>query len=153
MIRTNTKKLILIGRTGSGKTTLIQRLERQALRYRKTQTVCSHLHFIDTPGEYLENRGFYKALIVTSADADAIGLVQDCTDTDSWLPPAFASAFAKEAVGIVTKTDLADGEAIARAEETLRRAGVGRIFHVSAARGEGLEPLMTYMGINNEEEG
>ena len=54
------KRIILIGRTGCGKTTLMQAVEQTDIVYRKTQTVCHHLHFIDTPGEYLENRGFYK---------------------------------------------------------------------------------------------
>jgi len=71
------KKIILIGKTGSGKTTLIQKLEARELVYRKTQAIEFYLHFIDTPGEYLENRKFYSALIVTSADADLVGLVED----------------------------------------------------------------------------
>lgn len=144
------KKIILVGKTGSGKTTLIQRAERQAMEYHKTQTVRHTLHFIDTPGEYLENRGYYKALIVTAADADAIGLVQDCSDDGTWLPPGFASAFSKEVVGIVTKTDKAGcGETIRRADAALDRAGAKRIFHVSAVNGEGMDPLLRYMGIQS----
>lgn len=139
------RKIILIGRTGSGKTTLIQRIERQSMDYHKTQTVRHTLHFIDTPGEYLENRGYYKALIVTAADADVIGLVQDCSGDDSWLPPMFASAFPKEAVGIVTKTDLAEEGQVARAEAVLERAGATRLFHVSATNGCGIEVLRRYM--------
>ena len=33
------KKVILIGKTGSGKTTLIQRIEDLTMTYRKTQSV------------------------------------------------------------------------------------------------------------------
>ena len=35
---------------------------------------------IDTPGEYLENRGMYKALVVRGVEGDVIVFVQDATD-------------------------------------------------------------------------
>ncbi len=50
------KKTILIGVSGCGKTTLVQRLNDEELKYKKTQMVEHHLNFIDTPGEYLERR-------------------------------------------------------------------------------------------------
>jgi len=101
------KTIILIGKTGSGKTTLIQSIEKQQLSYHKTQTICRYSNFLDTPGEYLEHRNYYKALLVSSYDVDVIGLVQDCNAEDNWFPPMFASAFAKETIGIITKTDIA----------------------------------------------
>lgn len=144
--QTRTRKIILIGKTGSGKTTLIQRIENRELEYHKTQTVQSHMNFIDTPGEYLENRTYYKALLVTSADADVIGLVQDASSDETWLPPMFSMAFAKESIGIVTKCDLAeDEEAIRRAERRLRDAGACRIFRVSSVLGDGVDELVRYM--------
>ena len=116
------------------------------MTYRKTQSVQRYLRFIDTPGEYLENRGYYKALIVTSADADVIGLVQDCASDETWLPPMFSSAFSKEVIGIVTKTDLAKSEKdIHRAEETLKNAGAVRLFDISAVDGTGIDRLTAYI--------
>ncbi|MGI6403263.1 MAG: EutP/PduV family microcompartment system protein [Oscillospiraceae bacterium] len=142
------KKIILIGKTGSGKTTLIQKLEARELVYRKTQAIEFSLHFIDTPGEYLENRKFYSALIVTSYDADLVGLVEDCTSDEVWLPPAFASTFAKETIGIVTKTDLArDPGQVQAARERLRQAGAVRIFELSAVLGDGIEALSRHLGL------
>ena len=65
------KRIILIGRSTAGKTTLCQRINNEELRYYKTQTVqVINQNMIDTPGEYLERRGFRGALVVTSADAD-----------------------------------------------------------------------------------
>lgn len=140
------KKTILIGKSGSGKTTLIQRLENYTLQYRKTQMVEHYINFIDTPGEYLERRNMYRALIVSSADADLIGLVQECGAENSWLPPSFASTFAKPVFGIVTKTDLAcKEEDVAFAREILERAGVERVFVISVVDDTGLEPLMEYL--------
>ena len=75
------KRIILIGRSTAGKTTLCQRINNEELRYYKTQTVqVINQNMIDTPGEYLERRGFRGALVVTSADADIILMVQDATE-------------------------------------------------------------------------
>ena len=140
------KKAIFIGNSGCGKTTLIQRLENEALQYRKTQMVEHYLHFIDTPGEYLERRNMYRALIVSSADADVIGLVQECGADNTWLPPSFAGTFAKPVFGVVSKADLAESEEDIRfAREILERAGVDRVFVVSAVENTGLEPLLDYL--------
>ena len=140
------KKTILIGVSGCGKTTLVQRLKGEELKYKKTQMVEHHLNFIDTPGEYLERRNLYRALIVSAADAEVIGLMQDCAVGDTWLPPLFAISFARPVFGIVSKTDLAKSkEQIVFAKELLQRAGVERVFEVSATQGTGLEPLMEYL--------
>lgn len=140
------KKAIIIGKSGSGKTTLVQRLENKALEYKKTQTIQHYLNFIDTPGEYLERRGMYRAFLVHAADADVVGLVQECCEDNTWLPPSFAGTFGKPVFGIVTKADLAQGEDdIDFAREILERSGVEEIFVVSSIRSTGLEPLLEYL--------
>ena len=139
------KKIILIGQTGSGKTTLIQRIEEQQLIYRKTQTIFHYTNFIDTPGEYLEHRNYYKALIISSYDADVIGFVQSSNSEDVWLPPMFSSVFTKETIGIVTKIDLANEEQIDNAKKLLKLSGVTRIFCVSAITNVGIEEITRYI--------
>jgi len=139
------KETVLMGMSGCGKTTLVQALLGEALLYTKTQTVQRHLRFIDTPGEYMEHRAFYRALIVTAVDAEIIGLVQD-VGRDSWIPPAFATTFAKPVFGIVAKTDLAKTPAeVAEARGVLERAGTDPIFEVSAVTGDGLAALWDYL--------
>jgi len=135
------KDTVLMGMSGCGKTTLIQALLGESLRYAKTQTVERHLHFLDTPGEYMEHRQFYRALIMTAVDADQIGLVQDVGRT-SWIPPAFATTFAKPVFGIVSKLDLAiDGLDVSDARDVLVSAGADPIYEVSALTGQGLPEL------------
>ena len=69
------RRIILIGRSTAGKTTLCQRINHEELQYHKTQTVqIVNQSMIDTPGEYLERRYFRGALMVTAADADTIVL-------------------------------------------------------------------------------
>ena len=140
------RKIIFAGSTGSGKTTLCQRLHGQEIAYKKTQAVESFEQAIDTPGECVENRYLYKMLLVSSVDADIIGLVQDCTKEESYFPPGFATMFAKPVIGIVTKVELAKVEEdIAKAREFLQAAGAERIFEVSSMENVGVEELQTYL--------
>ncbi|MGH4139729.1 EutP/PduV family microcompartment system protein [Clostridium sp.] len=140
------KTLMLIGKTSCGKTTLTQALNEQSLNYKKTQTVEILDGIIDTPGEYIENRSYYRALIVTSVESDVIAMIQDCSEEGSIFPPSFASMFSKPVIGIITKTDLCyDENKIKAAEEVLISAGVERIFKVSAFDKLGLEDLKDYI--------
>lgn len=140
------KRIIFIGKTGSGKTTLCQSIDKLELKYRKTQSVEVYNKSIDTPGEYLENRYYYKALVVTAADADIIALVYDCTKEESYIAPGFASMFMKDVIGIITKIDLAEDESlIKRAEKRLKEAGVSNIFKVDTLSGYGIEELVNYI--------
>ena len=140
------KRMILIGKVGCGKTTLINAMLENKTDSLKTQALCFYDTFIDTPGEYLELRSMYKALIVTAAESDAIGLVQACGDGDMRIPPMFASIFPKEVVGILTKTDMARApEDLNMARDILVSAGVTRIFEVSAFTGGGLTELADFM--------
>ncbi|MBX4261842.1 EutP/PduV family microcompartment system protein [Clostridium estertheticum] len=140
------KMLMLIGKTSCGKTTLTQAINKENLKYKKTQTVEIIDGIIDTPGEYIENRAYYRALIVTSVDSDVIAVIQDCTQEESIFPPSFASMFAKPVIGIITKTDLCNDEnKLKMAEEVLFNAGVERIFRVSAFNKLGLEDLKNYL--------
>lgn len=136
-------KVILIGRSTAGKTTLCQCINSEELRYHKTQTVqIINQNMIDTPGEYLERSGYRGALAVTAVDADIILLVQDATETGTMFPPMFHSMFTKPCVGVVTKADLASGEQIERAKQFLKNAGAGSIYVTSAVTGEGVDELV-----------
>ena len=139
------KKVIFIGKSGCGKTSLCQRLQGEEIRYKKTQSIDLYVDSIDTPGEYLENRNYYSALITTAAEANIIALVQECGDTISMMPPGFAGTFGREVIGIITKTDIGECEdSIDIIEEQLRVAGVSRVFKVSAYSTEGIEELKRY---------
>ena len=140
------KKVIFIGKSGCGKTSLCQRLQGEEIRYKKTQFIDLYVDSIDTPGEYLENRNYYSALITTAAEANMIALVQECGDTISMMPPGFAGTFGREVIGIITKTDIGECEySIDIIEEQLRVAGVSRVFKVSAYSTEGIEELKRYV--------
>ncbi len=140
------KKMMLIGKTYSGKTTLCQNINSLNISYKKTQSVEFYGNIIDTPGEYIENKRYYKALIVTSVDVDVIALVQDITDESNLFPPEFASIFSKPVIGIITKIDSKESyEKENESVEKLKLAGVDRIFKVSSIKSEGIEELIDYL--------
>lgn len=140
-------RMILIGHTYAGKTTLCQYINHESLRYYKTQTVqVINNTLIDTPGEYIERTYMRGALMVTSTDADLIALVQCATDQDTIFPPAYSSLYAKPCIGIITKADAADEAQIARAHEYLRLAGAREIFVTSTYTGQGLKELTARLG-------
>jgi len=134
------KKILLIGKTGSGKTSLIQGLQEQKIVYKKTQAITFNGEFVDSPGEFLENRRLHPALMTSSVKCSIIALVQDSTVINSVFPPKFASMFKKKIIGIVTKVDK-DSSDPERAEKFLRRAGAEEIIRTSAIDKTGLELL------------
>ncbi len=141
------KRIILIGRSTAGKTTLCQAISKEDLHYHKTQTVqIVNQTMIDTPGEYLESRIFRGALTTTAADADVIVLVQDATENGSMFWPAYASMFPKPAIGVVTKSDIATEKQIRTAKKYLEMAGARRLFVTSSVAGTGIDDLMEYLG-------
>lgn len=146
------KRIILIGRSAAGKTTLCQRMNNEELKYHKTQTIeVVNQTMIDTPGEYLQRMYFRGALMVTAADADVIVFVQAATDTMNWFPPAYNTQFAKPAVGVITKADLASEEELETARGYLDAAGAERIFVTSSVSGEGVNEFLEFLGYNKEE--
>ena len=137
------KRILLIGKSMCGKTTLTQRIHGLDIKYEKTQMLTYSNDILDTPGEYMENRMLYKALIVSSYDCDVIGMVQACDEEHNVFPPGFSTAFTKPVIGIVTKSDL--GRDVKKACEILETAGAEQVFVVSSYENEGIEELVKYL--------
>jgi ethanolamine utilization protein EutP len=138
------KRMMLVGETGSGKSALIRALSGEEFTQKRTMAVEFCGQFINTPGEFLENRRFYRALITTAVDCDILALLQDATRSSCLFPPQFATMFNRTVVGVVTKVDEA-GANVERAERFLRTAGVGVLVHSSIKTGVGLDTLRTML--------
>ena len=136
-----------MGRTGCGKTTLTQWLNGINLEYQKTQAIEYVGEIIDTPGEYIENKSYYTALIVSSYDSDVVALVQDATKEESLFPPKFTAIFNKKIIGVITKIDHEDAD-IDRATMHLENAGCETIVQVSAVCNLGMEDLQQALNGN-----
>ncbi|MDF2868617.1 MAG: ethanolamine utilization protein EutP [Anaerocolumna sp.] len=138
------KKLILIGRSESGKTTLTQALKGEKLQYAKTQATDYMDMLIDTPGEYAQTKSLASALALYAYEADVVGLLLGATEDYSLFSPNITSLVNREVIGIVTQIDKLEANCV-RAGEWLKLAGCHRIFYVSAVTGEGLTELRQYL--------
>jgi len=143
------KTMMLVGRTGCGKTMLIRAVQGKSLVCQKTLAVRYEGPFVDTPGEYLENRQLYTALMATSLRCDTVGFVQDATDVNSIFPPGFGAMFNKPIIGIVTKVDAEDVN-VSRAEKFLGWAGAEKIVRSSSIENTGIELLRSYLDLECE---
>lgn len=138
------KKIIFMGRSGAGKTTLTQKIKNKPIEYHKTQYINFHDMIIDTPGEYAENSSLAAALALYSYEADVVGLLISATDQYSLFPPNITCMVNREVVGIVTHID-SDGANPERAERWLRLSGCKKIFHVASKTGDGVDELVKYL--------
>lgn len=138
------RKIIFIGRSEAGKTTLTQAMKGEKITYHKTQYVNHFDVIIDTPGEYAETKNLGGALAVYSYEADVVGLLISATEPYSLYPPCVTCACNREVVGIVTKIDHSDAN-IKQAAEWLKLSGCEKIFYVSSYTGEGIPELLEYL--------
>lgn len=138
------RKIIFIGRSEAGKTTLTQALKGETITYHKTQYVNHYDVIIDTPGEYAETKNLGGALAVYSFEADVVGLLISAIEPYSLYPPNVTSVCNREVVGIVTKIDHKDAHP-EQAAEWLRLAGCEKVFFVSSYKGEGIAELLEYL--------
>lgn len=137
-------KVILIGRSESGKTTLTQALRGKEIAYDKTQTVERRDFLIDTPGEYIQSRNFGGALAVYAYESDIVGLLLSADEPYSLYSPNITSMANRPVIGIVTGLDKKEGNPD-RAERWLRLAGCKKVFRVSSVTGEGIEELRDFL--------
>lgn len=139
-MRTLGKKIIFIGASGAGKTTLIRALQGSG-EARKTQTITFEGRFIDIPGEYLDIPRLNHAVITTAMDASAIIVVQDSTSMKPTTPPGFCRMFNIPVYGVISKIDASSAD-VKRASEYLKMCGAsGEYFLVSSVTGDGVEAL------------
>lgn len=138
------KKLILIGRSECGKTTLIQAIHGKKIQYEKTQSVQYGEITIDTPGEYIQTRSLGAAIAMYTFEADVVGLLASAEEPYSLYSPCITPLANREVIGIVTKIDKS-GANPQQAEQWLRLAGCEKIFFVSSYTGEGIGDILEYL--------
>lgn len=138
------KKIILMGRSESGKTTLTQALKYEKIEYKKTQYINNYDIIIDTPGEYAQTSHLARALALYSYEADVVGFVMSAAEPYSLFPPCCTSATNREVIGIITQIDHPDAN-VERAENWLRLAGCKTVFKVCSVTGEGVWQILEHL--------
>ncbi|MBR5047522.1 MAG: ethanolamine utilization protein EutP [Eubacterium sp.] len=143
------RKIMFVGRSESGKTTLTQAMKGKKIIYHKTQYVNHYDVIIDTPGEYAETKRLAGSLAVYGAESDVVGLLISATEPFSLYPPNCCAQSNREVVGIVTKCDHWAGDP-EMAAEWLRIAGCKKIFFTSAVTGEGIADIISFLKEEHE---
>lgn len=136
------RKLLLIGRSGCGKTTLTQALRGEIPHYKKTQGMVFDDFLIDSPGEYAENHDLASALALYSYEADVVALLIAADDDYSLFSPCITCLVNREVIGIVTKTDKANPK---KAENWLKLSGCKKVFFVNSITGEGVDDVLNHL--------
>lgn len=138
------KKIILMGRSECGKTSLTQAMKGEKITYHKTQYINHYDVIIDTPGEYAENKILGRALALYAYEADVVGLLISARESYSLYPPNITCMVNREVIGIVTQIDQ-PGASPALAESWLRLAGCKTVYHVSSVTGEGVWQILEHL--------
>lgn len=138
------KKLILVGRSEAGKTTLTQALKGEKISYHKTQYVNRFDVIIDTPGEYIQTKNLGNALAMYTFESDVVGILMSAREPFSLFPPAVAPVCNREVIGIITQIHN-KGADIPQARRWLELAGCRKIFEVDSATGEGVSDIIEYL--------
>ena len=138
------KKIVLMGRSEAGKTTLTQALRGEKICYRKTQYINHFDVVVDTPGEYAQMKWLAHALALYTYEARIVGLLVSATEPYCLFPPCCTSQANREVIGIVTKIHEPGGDP-ARAGRWLALAGCRTVFYVDSATGEGIPELLMYL--------
>ena len=138
------KKLLLIGRSGAGKTSLTQRLRGEELNYSKTQSIEYGFDIIDTPGEYSEAKSLSHAIALYAYEADIVGLLLSATEELCLYPPNIVTLVNRDVIGIITQIDKTNAD-VNYAEARLRLSGCQKIFKISSITGEGIDELIKFL--------
>lgn len=139
------KRIMVVGPTQSGKSTLTNVLNDEARPLKKTQDIIYGKNTIDTPGSYIENASMYRYLIATAQTASYVVVLIDQSRPIEVYPPGFAKSFNCPVIGVVTKVDLAPQNTKLIIQQ-LKRIGVAEpYFWVSLKDNTGVEALKDYL--------
>ncbi len=144
------KKIMFMGRSGAGKTTLTQALYGEDIEYHKTQYVNYSEYIIDPPGEYIEDKQFGFALALYSYEVDVVGFILAANEPFSLYSPASTATATRPVIGIVTQINN-PGADPNLAKEWLEIAGCEKVFFIDSVTREGLDKLIDYLGWNEDE--
>lgn len=141
------KRIMLIGNSRTGKSSLANRINSEDFEVMKSQAICYGENTIDTPGEYLESPMMHKYIISAAQDADAVIFVQSFDQPIFSFPPNFAQVFNTKRIGVITKNDLVEKKnSMDLLLSNFKEIGLDEPFFITSSKtGEGIEELKHYL--------
>jgi ethanolamine utilization protein EutP len=139
------KRIMVIGPTHCGKTTLVNILNDYDGPLRKTQDMIYGVNTIDVPGSYIEIPWMYKHLIAAAQDASIVLILVDQSKYSNIYSPGFAKAFRCPVIGVIIKSDLMP-ENQELCLKQLKHIGVSEpYYNISISSGVGVADLKQYL--------
>lgn len=135
------KRVMVIGPTHCGKTTLVNELNEYNGPLRKSQDTIYGEKTIDVPSSYVAIPWMYKHLIAISQDASHILLLVDQSNPTEIYSPGFARVFRCPVIGVITKSDLKPENEVVCKKQLKQIGVVEPYFKISVAEGTGIEAL------------
>lgn len=141
------KRIMLIGNSRTGKTSLASHINSEDFEVMKSQAIRYGENTIDTPGEYLESPMMHKYIISAAQDADAVIFVQSFDQPVFSFPPNFAQVFNTRRIGVITKSDLPEKRnGLEMLLANFREIGLEEPFFITSSKtGEGVRELKEYL--------
>lgn len=140
------KRVMVIGPTHCGKTTLVNELNEYDGPLRKTQDTIYGEKTIDVPSSYVAIPWMYKHLIATAQNAAShILLLVDQSNPIEVYSPGFAKIFNCPVIGVISKCDLKpENESVCLKQ--LKHIGVSEpYFKISVPERIGIEALKAFL--------
>lgn len=139
------KRIMVIGPTNCGKTTLVNALNDEKGRLRKTQNIIYGEHTMDVPASYIENPWLYNRIISAAQDASHILILVDQSHCIDVYSPGFAKVFTCPVIGVITKVDL-NPENEKKCIRQLEKIGISQpYFKICVPSGEGISGLKEFL--------
>lgn len=144
------KRIMVIGPTNCGKTSLVNALNDYDGPLRKTQDIIYGKNTMDVPGSYIENAWMYKHIIATAQAASHVLVLVDQSRCINVYSPGFAKAFRCPVIGVITKSDLmVENEDLCFRQ--LQQIGVSEPYYkIGVPSGTGIGALKEYLFLKQE---
>lgn len=139
------KRVMVIGPSRSGKTTIVNKLNNYNGPLRRIPDLIYGKNTIDVPSSYIENPWMYKHVIAIAQDASCVLVLVDRSNCDEVYSHGFAKAFRCPVIGVITKCDLAK-ENEEKCIKQLKNIGIKEpYFHISFPLEKGFKELHSYL--------
>lgn len=99
------KRIMIIGPSRSGKTTIANYLNGYTGSIKRTADVIYGENTMDVPSSYIENSWMYKHIIALAQDASKILILVDGANFSKVYSEGFAKLFSIPVIGVITKVD------------------------------------------------
>lgn len=138
------RKIMIVGPTQSGKSTLANMLNGEDKPLRRTQDTVFGKEAIDVPASYIENRTYKHLIALAQNSADCVVLIVNQDKPTAEYSPGFSRVFTCPVIGVISKA----GRNMQNREyckNQLRRSGINPPYFLIDERGGQIEELKEYI--------